>query len=173
MKALIIGRGESAEMVAGFDLYVGVNDCAYPVNHLICIDPPFVFQPSRQQSIIKHPAKLFTQLPSWANLRQAELINLSRVRHSVEDLKTKQAYPYSNNSPFVAVCHAYFMGADEIVMAGVDMVSHQSLSQPKKVEAIQKHYSLLHSELKRLGCRLYLLKRFGILSDVIPIWANK
>lgn len=160
-------------MVAGFDLYVGVNDCAYPVNHLICIDPPFVFEHSRRIAIINHPAKLFTHLPSWSNLRQAELINLSRVRHSVEDLRTKQAYPYSNNSPFVAVCHAYFMGATEIVMAGVDMVSHQSLSQPKKVEAIQKHYSLLHAELKRNRCRLYLLKRFGILSEFIPIWASR
>ena len=160
-------------MVEGFDLYVGVNDCAYPVDHLICIDPPFVFEHSRRDSIVKHPAKLFTHLPQWGNLRQAELIQLSTVRHNVDDLKTKQAYPYSNNSPFVAVCHAFFMGANLIVMSGVDMVSHQSLSQPKKVEAIQKHYSLLHAELKRNGCRLYLLKRFGILSDVIPIWANK
>lgn len=169
MKALVIGRGETSAKVGGFDLYVGVNDCQFPVDHLICIDAPFVFSHDRLSTIAKHPAKMYTQIAAWGELRQIEPIRLTSTRYDLSELKLKQNYPHSNNSPFVAVCHAYFMGAKTIVLSGVDMVSHPVLSHKSKVDGIKKHYSELHRELAKLGCKLYLLKDYGILSGIVPV----
>jgi hypothetical protein len=168
MKALVIGRGETACMLPGFDLYIGVNDCQYNVAHLIVIDPPFVFEHARRSQIVKHPAKLFTNLAVWGELRHIEPIQLAPRRNSIETLAGKVQYPYTNNSPYVAVCHAFFQGAKEIVMCGVDMTTHKSLSHPNKVDSIRLHYSILHKALSKHGCKLYLYKNHGVLSGYIP-----
>lgn len=158
MTALVTGLSDSKYFSDSYSLTVGVNDCPFPVDHLIVCDNPSVFPISRKQTIINHKAKMFTQLNSWRQLRSAQLIRFTTQRSSVTQLYKKDLYCHSICSPYIAVVHAFYMGATEIHLAGVDITGHPNLGKDFMIEKIQKDFKALHLELKKNGCELKLLK---------------
>jgi len=158
MTALVTGLSDSKFYCNSYDLTVGVNDCPFPVDHLIVCDNPSVFSANRKQTIINHKAKLFTQLDSWRQLRSAQLIRFTTQRSSVSQLGRKDFYCHSICSPFIAVVHAFYMGATEIHLAGVDITGHPNLGKDFMIQKIQKDFKALYLELKKNGCQLKLLK---------------
>ncbi len=158
MTALVTGLSDSKYFSDSYDLTVGVNDCPFPVDHLIVCDSPSVFKSDRKQAIINHKAELFTHLQSWKQLRQANLIRLTSIRSDVSQLNKKDLYCHSICSPYIAVVHAYYMGATEIHLAGVDITGHPNLGKDYMIAKIRNDFAKLHYELKRLGCDLKLLK---------------
>lgn len=158
MTALVTGLSDSKYYCDSYDLTVGVNDCPFPVDHLIVCDNPMIFSSVRKQTIINHKAKMFTQLDSWRQLRSAQLIRFTTQRSSVNQLSRKDFYCHSICSPFIAVVHAFYMGATEIHLAGVDITGHPNLGKDFMIEKIQKDFKALHLELKKNGCELKLLK---------------
>ena len=141
MKILVIGLGSSAAKLDGYDYYIGVNDCPFEVNALICVDPPRVFRDYRKWAIINHKAILYTDCLEWHAYRNNVIgIERCRYRSDVSGLGNKEKYPFSICSPFVAVAHAYFIGATEIHLNGVDLIGHHSLGHPDKIERCKKDF---------------------------------
>ena len=170
MIALVTGLSESKFYSADYDLTIGVNNCPFPVDHLICADHPDVFDIQRKKVIINHPAELFTCVPDWQLFRKINKINLVGSRGSVIDLKYKNGYCHSITSPYIAVVHAYLQGAKEIHVAGVDIIGHKHLEKPDNIKIIKSHFKNLNDELKKLNCDLFLIRSTnnGILNDVLP-----
>lgn len=170
MVALVTGLSDSKYYSDDYDLTIGVNDCPFPVDHLICADHPNVFKPERLKVIVKHPAKFFTHIGTWQQLRKTELIKLAGNRSNVIDLKYKEGYCHSICSPYMAVVHAYYQGATEIHIAGVDITGHPNLGTPDKITIIKRDFKKLYDELERLGCKVYLIRSNpdGVLVDIIP-----
>jgi hypothetical protein len=169
MKILVIGLGSSAARLDGYDYYIGVNDCPFDVNALVLVDPPRVFRDDRKQRIINHPAILYTDCLEWHAYRN-NVVSFERCRYrsDVSGLGNKDKYPYSICSPFVAVVHAYFMGATEIHLNGVDLIGHKSLGHPDKIARCQKDFAALRDELKRLGVELCLATdQKGALTNIL------
>lgn len=170
MIALVTGLSDSKYYSSDYDLTIGVNDCPFPVDHLICADHPNVFKPDRLKTIVNHPGKLYTHIGTWQQLRKCELIKLAGNRSNVIDLKYKEGYCHSICSPYMAVVHAYYQGATEIHIAGVDITGHPHLGTPDKITIIKRDFKRLYDELERLGCKVYLISSnpYGVLIDIIP-----
>lgn len=169
MIALVTGLSESKYYSPDYDLTVGVNNCPFPVNHLLVADHPNVFDSKRLQTIIKHPAELFTHIPNWNQLRQTTKIELASGRSTLTELKYKERYCHSITSAFMAVVHAFYQGSTEIHIAGIDIVGHPNLGHPDKIKIIRKDFTNLNNELNKLGCKLYLIRSNpdGALIDII------
>jgi hypothetical protein len=170
MIALVTGLSESKHFSRDYDLTIGVNDCPFPVDHLLIADHPSVFKPNRLRTIMNHTAKLYTHISNWNAIRQAELIKLSDRRSNISELKDKDKYCHSICSPFMAVVHAFYQGATEIHIAGVDITGHPNLGTPDKIKIIKRDFDALYQELKKNECDLYLLKSNpdGVLINIIP-----
>lgn len=168
MKALVTGLSASKYYSTNYDLTVGVNDCPFPVDHLIICDHPRVFGLERLDIIKQHDGWLFTHLRDWSHVRQAEIIQLTDVRSDVSELHKKNRYCHSISSPYIAVVHAFYCGATEIHLAGVDLVGHHHLGQPHNIAKCQTDFGKLADELKRNGCELLLI-RSTVNGALLPV----
>jgi hypothetical protein len=170
MISLVTGLSESKFYSPDYDLTIGVNNCPFPVDHLICADHPRVFDIQKKKIIINHSAKLYTCVSDWSVYRQIEKINLVGSRGSVIDLKYKNGYCHSITSPYIAIVHAYLQGATEIHIAGVDIIGHKHLGKPDNIKIIRNHFTNLNNELIKLNVKLFLIRSTenGILNDIIP-----
>jgi hypothetical protein len=83
MKALVTGLSASKYYSPKYELTVGVNDCPFPVDHLIICDHPRIFEQARMDFIKEHSGWLFTHIRDWSRVRQAEMIRLSDKRSDV------------------------------------------------------------------------------------------
>ncbi len=133
------------------------------------VDPPRIFSPERRKQIIEHPARLVTSCLEWHGYRQnVQSIQLTNRRFDLTLLHRKESYPHSVLSPFVAVVHAYFMGATEIHVNGVDIYGHHALDRPDKIEIIRKSFRELRDRLAGLGVPLLLAtNKDGALQGVL------
>lgn len=169
MKALVTGLSESKFFSNDFDLKVGVNNCPFPVDHLIVADHPNIFDKEKRKIILNHSAKLFSHIPIWSQLRKMTLIKLATGRSNLTELKYKDRYCHSITSPFMAVVHAFYQGATEIYLAGVDIIGHPNLGKPDKIQIIRKDFKNLSDELEKNNCKLFLYKSIegGVLNDIL------
>jgi hypothetical protein len=158
MKALVTGLSASKYYSPKYDLTVGVNDCPFPVDHLIICDHPRIFRPERLDVIKDHPGWLFTHIRDWSHVRQAEMIVLSDKRSDVSMIYKKERYAHSISSPFIAVVHAFYCGATEVHLAGVDLNGHPHLGQPHNIMKCQDDFKALDLELRKNGCELKLIR---------------
>jgi hypothetical protein len=158
MEALVTGLSESRYFASGYDMTVGVNNCPFPVDHLVTCDHPRVFDTARLDVIRNHPGQLFTHIPTWAEYRPINRIELAPIRSDLNQLSGKMLYCHSISSPFVAVVHAFYQGATEIHLAGADLVGHHHLGKPENIAKCRQDFKRLHAELSRLGCYLSLIR---------------
>ena len=178
MVCSVIGLGKSAE---GYEnkgeQAIGVNDAykIYPVDYLICVDPPVRFNKKRLATIRNSsPIEFLSHYSEWASfMPMFRQIKLAPIRFDLRYLDS-DLYCYSDNSPFVAVVHAYKMGASEIVMYGVDFVDHPALNKDEHHnKRILKMYFELSKELARRNVKLYVSSNLSLLSQVLPIYAKR
>lgn len=169
MKSLVTGLSASKYFSTEYDLTIGVNDCPFPTDHLIICDHPRVFSHERLQIIQDHPGWLFTHIREWMQLRQAELIALTKDRSDVSNLESDR-YQHSISSPFIACVHAFKSGATEIHLAGVDLNGHPHLGQDHNIKKCQIDFGNLAAEMKKHGCKLGLIRSLpnGALMPVLP-----
>lgn len=158
MKALVTGLSASKYYSPKYELTVGVNDCPFPVDHLIICDHPRIFEQARMDFIKEHSGWLFTHIRDWSRVRQAEMIRLSDKRSDVSMIAKKEQYAHSICSPFIAVVHAFYCGATEIHLAGVDLVGHHHLGQAHNIKKSQDDFKALDLELRNNGCELKLIR---------------
>ena len=169
MKALVMGLGESANRLDGYDYYIGLNDCRLKCDAIVCVDPPRIFTGGRIKYMMQDTTAMYTQCNEWISYRSnVRPIELTKHRHDISELHLKQHYPHSITSAYVGVIHAYFMGATEIHLNGVDLIGHKSLGHPDKIARCQKDFAALRDELKRLGIELCLATdKKGALTNIL------
>ena len=173
MKIDVLGLG-STLLGAKFNglISIGVNDVFKfrPVDYLVLIDKPQAFAPDRLATIKSSTsARVITHIAEWSHyFDNVELIKLAHVRSETAYLKSDM-YPYSICSPYVAVIHAYKLGASEIVMHGVDLVNHPKLSEELKLRRIRIDFHNLYVALKREGVSLSIGSKESALYNIIPL----
>jgi len=160
MTVAIVGAGASAEGwgKTKFDLSIGVNDCykyGYHPDQLVLINFERKFTPPRLKVILAtRPSKLWTHTSTWTkHFNNSEVIKLAPFNGYV---RSKDLIYSSKTSPMVAISLAYKQGATEIVLFGVDMVTHAAYrSGTKQGDYEIKQYLRLFDELWRKGVRVW------------------
>ena len=170
MKSLVTGLSASRYFDTNYDLTIGVNDCPFPVDHLVICDHPRIFEQSRLDVIKDHPGWLFTHIRDWSHVRQAEMIRLSDKRSDVSMISKRERYAHSISSTFIAVVHAFYCGATEIHLAGADLIGHHHLGQAHNIKKCQDDFGALRAALYVVGCELSLIRSTpnGAMLSVLP-----
>jgi hypothetical protein len=171
MKALVTGLSKSKYWSNDYDLIVGVNDCKFPVDDLVSCDHPRVFNAERLKVIVANKAEMYTHIRDWGELRDITLIELAPIRSDVSCLTGRTLYAHSICSPYIAVVHAFYKGATEIHLAGVDLVGHQHLGKDENIAKSRKDFRALQIELLKQGCKLKLIRSIpdGAMLGVLPL----
>jgi hypothetical protein len=161
----VLGLGESlSEYKANGNITIGVNDIYSRVktDYVVCVDNFNPFTHERLQTILNTKCKgFYTHLDCWESVKNYREIKLHRVADLDSDL-----FRYSNNSPFVACVLAYKLGANRIVLWGVDMNTHHALNGNSREKAISD-YVKLKSDLLNRGCELVIGSPLSSLHKIL------
>ncbi len=175
MKCSIIGCGETGALWDGSGYSIGVNDCwkfGKPTDCLVVVNS-LSEDPARQQMVISSRPKdgFFTNLNRWAkhpNYRQMVLRSYSGgAVVTFPDSDPARCY-HSTTSPFIAISLAANKGFKEIVLYGVDFVSHKVVKD-KLLEREIKMYVKFITEFEKIGVKIYIYKNYGALADKVPV----
>lgn len=174
MTVSIVACGESASewYKTPCDLSIGVNDAEkwnHPVNQLIVINSPKQFTKERQDIIKKTKATVFCHSDSWRGILAYEHL---RLQQFTKHLKKGHVYS-SKTSPFVAMSHAFNQGATDIILHGVDLVSHPTFHPGNKLHAYElRQIEKFARMLKEQGCQVWLGKDYGALRNFLPVFVG-
>ncbi len=157
---IICGRGESlTELTDNIDLkgeaiIIGVNDiCKYlDPDYLVCVDRLSSFYRGnglRAKWIVNHTADTLFVMDSQFSQQDRNLDDNKICQLKLEQIRSnsfidKNKCFSSNNSTFVACSVAINMGARNIGMIGVDMISHNKLSHQASLKRINEDYTKLN-----------------------------
>lgn len=172
MTCNIIGLGDSAKHWNGSGFSVGCNDAfkwGHKLNHLIVINHPSKFskEPERFKTIVESKPELFlshTQawrqwFPDMQHIRPSKLYG--RLR--------KGTYYSAQTSPFVAMSHAFNLGAIDIILWGVDMVNHKVFHETSKKQKEEiDNYNRFIKSLSKNGVNVWIGAEGSALN--LPIW---
>ena len=174
MEIDILALGQSIDKYRDSgNITIGVNDIfkIHPVNNLVVVDTPSVFNATRLHTIINStPNKFYSCSNDWRTMvSNFQHIKLDKFPGCLDGLDDRELVCYSNNSAFVATVIAYKMKAKRIVLYGVDFTAHHFLSQKEILQTQLKHFSNLHSKFKEMGVELYVADKRSELSKFIPV----
>lgn len=138
MTAHVVGCGESGKHWPEFwkegDISMGVNDAGKwgkDFDYLFLIDNMMNFrnEPDRIAEIRKSKANIVTLGHSWKPIfKDYEVV---KVQPFTKRLVKGKLY-HSQTSTFVAACYAFNLGAMDIILHGVDLNTHKTLSAGKR-----------------------------------------
>lgn len=166
---------------------IGVNDVGrlFTPDYLVVLNPPRQFRGDRFSHVQQSQARaLFTQLPPTAlGPVNPAVVPFTLGPFGGTDIDTGPEadgrLPHTQNSPYVAVCLAAWMGARRIGLIGVDFTEHHFFARSgrhplsARLARIDGEYGALAQALKARGTelvnlspvsRLHSLPRLG-LSD--------
>lgn len=156
------------------DLSIGCNDAAkwgQKLDSLVVCNRPQQFSKERYEIIkntkcenfYSHKSAWVKEFPAWKK------INLTPWYGTYHK---GQIYS-SNSSPIIAITLAAKLGAKEIIMWGVDMVSHHifSTSNPQTKKEVEV-YLQIYDALKANGIRLWLGSYGTALDKYVPLWKD-
>jgi hypothetical protein len=178
-RAFVLGLGDSLRNynhVPDSGISIGVNDIYKRVktDYLVCVDLHQAFNSERLTVIKNSKPKCFYTLQGeefncWKgcfdNIKQ---LKAASPRGSSKELDDKEKAIISICSPFTACGVAYHLGAKEIIMYGVDLLNHKTLSEERKVKMIIEHFIKLKYELAKRDCKLYIGSKETALYGHIP-----
>jgi hypothetical protein len=164
----VIGLGETAELWDGQGFSIGVNDCfKFRQTDCLVVVNSFRKLPEREKIITEsRPVQgFYSNMSKWSHHPFYKTLNLQKF--------TKRAEPdkvyHSQTSPFIAISLAAYLGYTEIVLYGVDMVSHPAFKNHKLINEVRQ-YVLFVKELEKQGVKVYLYTNFGALAEHLPVW---
>jgi len=152
------------------DYSIGVNDCwkwGHPVNELLIVNSPKMFEPSRLETIKKTKCdKVKTNSGNWNQIfPQQEII---RLQSFGKYLKKGHIYS-SKSSPFVAMSLAFNMGATDVILHGVDFIDHPAIKDKLlnyELRNIQNFTRMMADQ----GTKVWLGKNVGALTQFLNVW---
>lgn len=170
MTISVIGCGPTAEgwHNTPCDLSIGCNDCARfgkDTDWLVVVNRRF---PSEREDFIIHsnPKRFFTTIYYWNKLfSHAETLRLQRFSKHV-----KKGHVYSSKtSPFVALSLAFNAGAKDVILFGVDLVSHPVIKDKLRDYELRQ-FERFCREIAKQGCQTWVSSKDSSLSKFLPVW---
>lgn len=147
MTTHIIACGDSAKHWNGKGYSIGVNDAAkwgHHINRLIVVNSPTRFkdEPERMRMIMSStPDEFYCNNASWEHAFP-KWKRLDLVSFSFSGRILKHKLVCSKTSPFIAISMAYNLGATDIVIWGVDMMTHKYFN-PKTKQFMSEYNNYL------------------------------
>ena len=165
-----VGESGSEWFKTPCDYSIGVNDCQkwnHPVNELLLINQPKSFTPSRLETIKSTKFdKVLTHSGTWDKIfPQNERI---RLQSFSKHLKKGHVYS-SKTSPFVALSLAFNLGATDVILHGVDLISHPAIKD-KLLNYELRNFDKITCMMADQGCKVWLGKDYGVLTKFLPVW---
>ncbi len=172
---IVCGCGQSLAQFkpAPGQVTIGVNDVGrrFDPTYLVVVNPPKQFTADRFKYVAASKARaLFTQLELGAVA--APVVRVQLGRHGGVDT-TGETLHFTQNSPYVAVCLAAYMGATRIGLIGVDFTEHHFFATTGRhplsgrLAQIDKEYGALAAALRGRGVELFNLSTTSRL-DSLP-----
>jgi len=163
---VVCGCGESLNDFVNPEQFVtiGVNDVGRLFNptYLVVLNPKNQFKNGRFKYVQESEAQaLFTQLDLMV-----EHLNVVRFKLGMRgstDYSDTETLPYTQNSPYVAICLAALMGAKKIGVLGVDYTDNHFFAKTgrhvlsNKVAKIDNEYQKLAESLEEKGVEIFNL----------------
>lgn len=173
MIAGIIGCGQTSEgwQNTRHDFTIGVNDCkkfGHDPDYMVVIDSPKRFTKDRIEIMKATKSKLITRDDQWKHiLGESEKV---RLQHFGKYLKKGHVYN-SKTSTFVAMSIAFNMGANDIVLHGVDLVSHQVFHPGNRLYDYEmRQYEKFCRMLRDIGVRVWVSSHESALAKFLNVY---
>jgi len=171
---IVCGCGAPAAALAGAWplLTIGVNDIGRLFNptYLVVVNPPRQFRGDRFRHVRESKAQaLFTQLDLGPVA--PPVVRFQLGQYGGTDTEGDMLH-HTQNSPYVAVCLAAFMGAKRIGLIGVDFTEHHFFGATGrhplagKLATIDREYGALAQALAVRGVELVNLSPVSRLSSL-------
>lgn len=171
----IVGCGSTAQNwhETRCDVSIGVNDMkkfGHDPDYLLVIDSPKRFTKERIEIIKSTKSKFITRDDQWKGiLGPSEKV---RLQHFGKYLKKGHVY-CSKTSTFVAMSLSFNMGAKDIVLHGVDFVSHQVFHPGNRLYDYEmRQYEKFCRMLKEQGTQVWVISKDSALSKFLPVWPS-
>ncbi|MFL5386798.1 MAG: methyltransferase domain-containing protein [Longimicrobiaceae bacterium] len=173
---VVCGCGASLGGLAepGRFVTIGVNDVGrlFDPTYLVVVNPRNQFKGDRFRWVEESKARaLFTQL-DLAGVRPP-VVRFRLGKYGGTDLRAAgDVLHYAQNSPYVAVCLAAYMGASRIGLIGVDLTDHHFFGATgrhplaKRLREIDQQYGKLAAALAKGGIELVNLSPVSRLTSL-------
>jgi glycosyltransferase involved in cell wall biosynthesis len=163
---LVCGCGESLRELRQPERFItiGVNDVGrlFHPNYLVVVNPKRQFMQDRFRYVETSQAEyLFTQLD--LAIGHPNIIKFRLGKYCGTDLSDPDVLPYTQNSPYVALCLAALMGAKRIGLIGVDFAEHHFFGKTgthalaHQVPKIDAEYRALRTAMEKSGIEVFNL----------------
>lgn len=170
---VVCGCGESLNEFAepGCFITIGVNDVGrrFQPNYLVVVNPPNQFSGDRFRYVETSQAEyLFTQLD--LGVKHPNIVKFQLGQFGGTDFSNPNILHYTNNSPYIALCLAFLMGAKRIGLIGIDFTDHHFFSKTGRhplapqFEAINEQYHRLAKAAESLGIGIFNLSGISRLT---------
>ena len=171
---IVCGCGESASLLTRPEDFVtiGVNDIGrlFDPTYLVVVNPRSQFRGDRFRHVERSRARaLFTQLD--LGRVDAPVVRFPLGAYGGTDV-TGDTLPHTQNSPYVAVCLAAYMGARRIGLLGVDFTEHHFFARTgrhplaPRLPQIDREYGALAEALRERGVELVNLSPVSRLTTL-------
>ncbi len=172
---VVCGCGESLNELQDPTPFItiGVNDvgCLFDPTYLVVVNPRSQFKADRFRFVEQSRAQyLFTQL----DLGRVDppVVKFTLGKYGGTEIGDGDALPYTQNSPYVAVCLAAYMGARRIGLIGVDFTDHHFFARTGRhplagrLQEIDAQYGRLAAALRGRGVELVNLSTRSRLTSL-------
>jgi len=146
---------------------IGVNDVPelFQPTYLLVTDPPARFESDRRRKLVNESTAkyLFTCAKSW---RHKNIVHFDLGTKELKSLDSHDRIDHFVNSPYVAACLAYKLGAKHIGMVGVDFTDGHFYNPAdgahpvvriNYLRKVNTAFSTLRQELEKRGTSFYNL----------------
>ena len=157
---IVCGCGESLNQLKDPEKYItiGVNDVGrlFDPTYLVVLNPKSQFSSDRFQYVENSRAQaIFSQLD--LRLNDKNVVRFKLGKRGGTDISDRQSLPYTQNSPYVALCLAAYMGANRIGLIGVDFTDNHFFGKTgrhsliNQLATIDKEYAALNEAFLKEG----------------------
>jgi hypothetical protein len=165
---IVCGCGASINDLARPERFItiGVNDIGrrFHPDYLVVVNPREQFTGDRFRYVETSQAKyIFTQLD--LGIAHPNIVKFRLGAYGGTDLSDIETLPYTQNSPYIALCLAARMGASRIGLIGVDFTDHHFFAPTgthqltPQLATIDEQYRKLGEALRAKGVEVYNLSR--------------
>ncbi len=163
---IVCGCGESLKELTEPERFttIGVNDVGrlFHPNYLVVVNPRSNFAGDRFDYVESSKAEyIFTQLD--LGLSREKVIKFNLGTHGGTDLSQPDVLHYTQNSPYVALCLAVYLGAGRIGLIGVDFTDHHFFAPTGRhtlagqLSIIDEQYRCLYEAIRARGVEVFNL----------------
>ena len=157
---IVCGCGESLNELKCPQRFttIGVNDVGrrFDPTYLVVVNPRQQFKNDRFQYVETSRAKaIFTQLD--LEIKHPQVVRFALGKRNGTVISDPNTLPYTQNSPYVALCLAAHMGAKFIGLIGVDFTDHHFFAKTGRhplngqFAKIDAEYRALNEALSKMG----------------------